>query len=61
MSDEMKNELKALLFDLESNKNGSKKEAEGNLSKVLSWLSDKGVDVAIAALPYIASVLQTLA
>lgn len=57
----MKNELKALLFDLESNKNGSKKEADGNLSKVLSWLSDKGVDVAIAALPYIASVLQTLA
>lgn len=61
LSDEMKNELKALLFDLESNKNGSKKEADGNLSKVLSWLSDKGVDVAIAALPYIASVLQTLA
>lgn len=57
----MKNELKALLFDLESNKNGSKKEAEGNLGKVLSWLSGKGVDVAIAALPYIASVLQTLA
>ena len=60
LSDELKNELKALLFDLESSKGSSKKEAEGKLGKILSWLSDKGVDVAIATLPYIAGVLQTL-
>lgn len=61
LDNELKNELKALLFDLESSKGCSKKEAEGRLGKMLSWLSDKGIDVAIATLPYVAGFLQTLA
>ncbi len=47
-------------LDLEAVKNKPKKEAESRLQKVLAWMSDKGVDVAIAALPYIASFIGTL-
>ena len=38
----------------------SKDEAEKPLMKVLSWLADKGVDVGIAVLPYVAQTLAGL-
>lgn len=60
LDDDLKMELKCLLLDLEAVKNKPKKEAEGRVQKVLAWMSDKGVDVAIAALPYIASFIGTL-
>lgn len=60
LDDDLKKELKCLLLDLEAVKNKPKKEAESRLQKVLAWMSDKGVDVAIAALPYIASFIGTL-
>ena len=61
LNEDLKNELKLLLLDMDSAKGKSKKDAEGKLKKVLGWLTDKGVDVALAALPYVLSVLQTLA
>ena len=60
LDDDLKKELKCLLLDLEAVKNKPKKEAESRLQKDLAWMSDKGVDVAIAALPYIASFIGTL-
>lgn len=60
LDDELKNELKCLLLDLEVIKNKPKAESESRLQKVLAWISDKGVDVAIAVLPYIASFISTL-
>ena len=53
-------ELELLLLDLDMSKGKSKQDAEGKLGKVLGWLTDKGVDVALAALPYVLNVLQTL-
>ena len=61
LSEDLKNELKLLLLDIDSARGKSKKDAEGKLKKVLDWLADKGVDVALAALPYVLNVLQTLA
>lgn len=61
LNESLKNELKLLLLDMDSAKGKSKKDAEGNLKKVLGWLADKGVDVALAVLPYVLNVLQTLA
>ena len=57
----MKSELKLLLLDMDSARGKSKKAAEGKLKKVLDWLADKGVDVALAALPYVLNVPQMLA
>ena len=61
LNEALKNELKLLLLDMDSAKGKSKKDAEGKLKKVLGWLTDKGVEVALAALPYVLNVLQTLA
>lgn len=61
LSEDLKSELKLLLLDIDSARGKSKKDAEGKLKKVLDWLADKGVDVALAALPYVLNVLQTLA
>lgn len=60
LDEDLKNELKCLLLDLDAFKNKPKAESEGRLQKVLAWMSDKGVDVAIAVLPYIASFISTL-
>ena len=60
LDDELKKELELLLLDLDMSKGKSKQDAEGKLGKVLGWLTDKGVDVALAALPYVLNVLQTL-
>lgn len=61
LSEDLKSQLKLLLLDIDSARGKSKKDAEGKLKKVLDWLADKGVDVALAALPYVLNVLQTLA
>ena len=61
LSDDLKKELELLLLDLDMSKGKMKTDAEGRLKKVLGWLADKGVDVALAALPYVLNVLQTLA
>ena len=60
LDDDLKKELKCLLLDLEAVKDKPKKEAESRVQKVLAWMSDKGVDVAIAVLPYIANFIGTL-
>lgn len=60
LSDEQKNEIKALLLDLDMAKGKSRGDAEKPLGKVLSWLADKGVDVGIAVLPYVAQTLAGL-
>lgn len=60
LDDDLKNELKCLLLDLDAVKNKPKAESESRLQKALAWMSDKGVDVAIAVLPYIASFISTL-
>lgn len=61
LNKDSKDRLKALLADLESNRGEGKDGAEKHLGNVLAWLSDKGVDVAIAVLPYVVNILQTLA
>lgn len=60
LDEECKKELRLLLLDLEEARGKSKEETRPKLQKVLGWLSDKGVDVAIAALPYIAQLIQGL-
>lgn len=60
LNDDLKKELKCLLLDLDAVKNKPKAESESRLQKILAWMSDKGVDVAIAVLPYIASLISTL-
>ena len=60
LNDEQKNQIKALLLDLDMAKGKSKEEAEKPLKKVLSWLADKGIDVGIAVLPYVAQTLAGL-
>lgn len=59
-TDEQKSQLKVLLADLEAQRGESKKNSRGILKKVLSWLSDKGVDVTIAVLPYLVAWTQSL-
>lgn len=61
LSEDLKSELKLLLLDMDSARGKSKKAAEGKLKKVLDWLADKGVDVALAALPYVLNVPQMFA
>lgn len=60
LDDGHKNELRLMLLDLEEARGKSKEEAHPKLQKLLGWLSDKGVDVVIAALPYIAQLIQGL-
>lgn len=60
LDEEHKNMLRLMLLDLEEARGKSKEEAHPKLQKLLGWLSDKGVDVAIAALPYIAQLIQGL-
>lgn len=60
LNKDLKKELKCMLLDLEAVKNKPKAEAESRVKKILAWMADKGVDVAIAALPYIVNVLSTL-
>lgn len=60
LSDEEKAELGQMLRELESAKGKTKKDADGPLRKVLSWLADKGVDVGIAVIPFVAQILISL-
>lgn len=58
LDDEEKNILQGMLASLAQSVKSDKGEAESKLQKLLKWLADKGVDVAIAVLPYIAQVIQ---
>ena len=60
LSNEEKDELKSIFFDMEAQRGKPKGQAKGSLQKVLGWLSDKGVDIAIALLPYIVNWASTL-
>ncbi|MGI6536536.1 MAG: hypothetical protein ACOX12_09100 [Eggerthellaceae bacterium] len=58
LSEDEKTLLKGMIADLadkDSNKRGSK------LQKLLKWLSDKGTDVFIAAMPCIVDIIKTQA
>lgn len=60
ISQEEKMALRLMLLDLEESRGKPKDEAHPKLQKLLQWLADKGVDVTIAVLPYIVSLLSTL-
>ena len=60
LSEECKDELRLMLLDMEGLRGKPKSEAKEKLKKVLLWIADKGVDVAIAAGPYLVSLIQTL-
>jgi hypothetical protein len=59
LSDDDKTFLKGMLVELEQSVR-SGKECENKLKKALSWLADKGIDVAIAVLPFIVQIIQSL-
>lgn len=53
LTDEDKTQLKGLLANLSTKNNQKRKE---KLEKLIHWLGDKGPDIFIAVLPYIAKV-----
>ena len=53
LADEDKTQLKGLLADLSTKNDHKRKE---KLQKLIHWLGDKGPDIFIAVLPYIAKV-----
>lgn len=55
LSDEDKTLLKGMLGDLDTKDD---KRHKDKLHKLLNWLSDKGADVFIAAMPYIFEVIK---
>lgn len=55
LSDEGKTALKGMLGDLSTK---DEKKREGKLQKLLHWLGDKGIDVAIAVLPYVIKAIN---
>lgn len=56
LSEDEKTILKGMIADLQDK--DSKRRA-GKLQKLLKWLSTKGVDVFIAAMPYIVQLIQS--
>lgn len=56
LSDNDKTLLKGMVADL-TEKDGKKRETK--LKKLLGWLSTKGADVFIAAMPYIVTIIQS--
>ena len=60
LSDEDKIYLKGLLAELSQTMGANRKDCEKKYKKILSWIADKGVDVAIAAAPYVLQTIQTL-
>lgn len=57
LSTQEKTELKKMLNELSG---ANRKEVSKKSSRILAWLSDKGVDVVLATLPYIVQLLQQL-
>lgn len=55
LTDEEKTLLKGMVADLQGKDEGKRNDKFG---KLLRWLSTRGVDVAIAVLPYIAQLIQ---
>lgn len=60
LNDDQKKEIKALLLDLDTVKGKPKEDAEKPVKKILSWLADKGVDVAVAVLPYVVQTITSI-
>lgn len=56
LSDDDKTLLKGMIGDLNT-KDKSKRDSK--LSKLQSWLADKGTDVFIAAMPYIVQLIKS--
>lgn len=56
LTEEDKTTYKGMVADLQT---GDAKKREGKLQKLLGWLSTKGVDVFIAAMPYIVRAVQS--
>ncbi|MGO5316917.1 hypothetical protein ACTQZK_07265 [Paraeggerthella sp. LCP19S3_G8] len=55
LSDDDKTLLKGMIGDLNTK---DKKKRNGTLGKLQAWLADKGTDVFIAVIPYIAQLIQ---
>lgn len=60
LSDEDKTYLKGLLAELSQTIGVDRKDGEKKYKKILTWIADKGIDVAIAAAPYVMQTIQTL-
>lgn len=58
LGDEDKERLEELLTSIEGLKNVNKEKTKDKISKVLSFLADKGTDVIIAVLPWILEVIK---
>lgn len=56
LSDDDKTLLKGMIADLTDK---DKQKRETKLQKLMGWLSDKGTDVFIAAMPYIVQIIKT--
>lgn len=60
LSEEDKDHLKGLLTSLEQTVSKGKPDKKSRLSKVLSFLADKGADAFIAAAPFIWNLIQSM-
>lgn len=60
LSEEDKDHLKGLLTSLEQAVSKGKPDKKSRLSKVLSFLADKGADAFIAAAPLIWNLIQSM-
>lgn len=60
LSEEDKDHLKGLLAGLEQAVSKGKPDKKSRLSKVLSFLADKGADAFIAAAPFIWNLIQSM-
>ena len=57
LNDEEKTEIEEKLYTLEGAKNsGNKARVKETLAKVIKYIADKGIDVAIAMLPYLGEI-----
>lgn len=60
LNEEDKDRLKGLLTSLEQAASKNKPDKQNRLSKVLSFLADKGVDAFIASAPFIWNLIQSM-
>lgn len=58
LASEDKEILQGKLSSIEVTLKTDKKSAWGKISSVLKWIADKGIEVGVAALPYIVAALQ---
>lgn len=60
LSAEDKDYLKGLLTSFEQAISKDKPDKQGRLSKILTFLADKSIDVVIAAIPFILNLIQSM-